>query len=249
VFSYLQHPHYRLILAANRDEFHTRQTQTAHFWHEYPVLAGKDLVGGGTWIGVNRQGRWSALTNYRVPFAQLKPDAKSRGHLTLDFLVHDRVGTIDYLKEVSKEDDLYNGYNLLLGSSENLTYYSNVEKQIKTLEVGFYGVSNHLLNTPWFKVEKAVHGLKTITAQENFNPHDLLEMMQDTEKAPDSRLPNTGVPLDWEKTLSSIFIEMSAHQYGTCCTTILLIDYQNKVHLIEKQYMQSYAGILQEFKF
>jgi uncharacterized protein with NRDE domain len=247
-FSYLQHPRYRLILVANRDEFYHRKTQIAHFWGEKPVLAGKDLVGGGTWLGVGRQGRWSALTNYRVPMAQVNPTAKTRGNLTLDFLTSEQ-GAQTYLQPIQAHDDSYNGYNLLLGSPTELAYYSNVEKKLKILEAGLYGVSNHLLNTPWFKVEKGIQNLQTITAQEDFNPHDLIASMQSTEKAPEDRLPDTGVPRDWEYALSALFVEMPARDYGTCCTSVLLMDYQNRVHFIEKNYTPAYKGVLQEFHF
>jgi uncharacterized protein with NRDE domain len=247
-FSYLQHPRYRLILVANRDEFYHRKTQIAHFWDDKPLLAGKDLVGGGTWLGVSRQGRWSALTNYRVPLAELSTTAKTRGNLTLDFLASNKDAQA-YLQPIQAEDSAYNGYNLLLGSPTELAYYSNVEKKLKILEAGVYGVSNHLLNTPWFKVEKGIQNLQEITAQEDFNPHDLIASMQSTEKAPEDRLPDTGVPRDWEYALSALFVEMPARDYGTCCTSVLLMDYRNRVHFIEKNYTPAYKGVLQEFHF
>ena len=132
----MQHPRYRLILAANRDEFYARPTRTASFWEENPeIVGGKDLTGGGTWLGVSQKGNWAALTNYRVPFEQLKQDSKSRGALTLDFLQENISGKV-YLEQVAQEDALYNGYNLLLGEGEKLMYYSNMEKQIKTLVQG-----------------------------------------------------------------------------------------------------------------
>lgn len=248
LFSYLQHPRYRLILTANRDEFYGRATEVAGFWEDKPdLLAGKDKVGGGTWIGMHKSGRWSALTNYRVPMADLKPDAKSRGHLTYDFLTTQTLPT-DYIQTVGKEDGLYNGYNLLASTPTELAYYSNIQKTPQILSKGIYGVSNAFLDTDWQKVQKGKTALQSIIAEENFSPYSLLDMMQDTEKAPHERLPKTGVPLDWEHALSSIFIEMPERAYGTCCTTVLLITHEGEVHFIEKSYVPARAGLV-EFKF
>jgi len=249
IFSYQQHPQYQLILAANRDEFYTRETKVLDYWTEYPgILAGKDEVGGGTWIGVSKEGRWSAITNYRVPFAQLKADGKSRGKLTLDFLTTQQ-DTETYLRNVMLEDDLYNGYNLLLGTQKSLAYYSNVEKKLKKLSTGVYGLSNHLLNTAWFKSEKGVKGLQEVTENEGFNPYHLFDVLRDNEKAPENRLPDTSVPKDWELQLSSIFIDIPERGYGTCCSTVLLIDYAQNVRFIEKSYAPQNEGIVKDFSF
>jgi uncharacterized protein with NRDE domain len=85
LFAYNTHPEYRLILAANRDEFHARPTQAALWWNDTPdIFAGRDLEKTGTWMGVTRDGKFSALTNFRDP-AQRKSNAPSRGLLVSDY--------------------------------------------------------------------------------------------------------------------------------------------------------------------
>ncbi|MEX2600937.1 MAG: NRDE family protein, partial [Balneolaceae bacterium] len=126
VFAYNSHPDYYLILAANRDEFYERPTRSARFWPESPsILAGKDLAGGGTWLGLHRDGRISALTNHR-DMAGHDPDAKSRGELPTTFL-ESRDEPEDFLAGLNRSDDPYNGYNLIAGTLSSLCHYSNRE--------------------------------------------------------------------------------------------------------------------------
>lgn len=233
VFSYKQHPTYNLIFAANRDEFYGRPTEAAHFWDDHPdILAGKDLKAGGTWMGITKEGAFSALTNYR-DFSITKDNPPSRGHLVLDYLIKNG-NPESYLKKVDKKAPLYNGFNLLAGTTDKLMYYSNQQQKIQRLSPGLYGLSNHLLNTPWPKVEQARKDLKHAINQEEINEENLFEILKNDIRAPDDALPDTGLPPDLERAVSSVFIKTD--DYGTRGSTVLLIDQQGHVTFTERLY-------------
>jgi len=142
-----------LIAAANRDEFYERPSSAADFWKDHPrVLAGRDLKNGGTWLGATRNGKIAAVTNYRDP-SSLKSGAPSRGRLVSDYLTGKH--TIEhYLKKISEQAGQYNGFNLLAGDNDALFVFSS-RGQKQKLNPGLYGLSNHLLDTPWPKVKKS----------------------------------------------------------------------------------------------
>ena len=198
-FSWQPDATYPLTLVANRDEFYERATKSVHFWEDNPnILGGRDLQAGGSWMAVNRQGRFAAVTNYRElphPTGML-----SRGKLVRDFLeseLHPR----DYLSRIDKQADQFAGFNLLIGSTEGLYYYSNRMKAIITLEPGIYGLCNHLLNTEWPKLSKVKTGMAERLNQDNFaSPEALIGLMHDPVRPPEHSLPDTGVGLETEKT-------------------------------------------------
>jgi uncharacterized protein with NRDE domain len=162
-FAYKTHPRYSLVVAANRDEFYRRPTAPVDFWPECPcVLAGRDLEQGGTWLGVSRDGRFAALTNYRDPAAN-RPDARSRGELVRDYLCGS-MSPQEYLERVKASGGDYNGFNLLVGDAGGLWYYSNRTDVVAAVAPGVHGLSNHLLDTPWPKVAKAKAGLAACLA-------------------------------------------------------------------------------------
>ncbi|MGK7370569.1 MAG: NRDE family protein [Candidatus Halalkalibacterium sp. M3_1C_030] len=235
VFSYKQHPNYELIFATNRDEFYGRPTRPAQFWDDYPsVLAGKDLKAGGTWLGITKGGRFSALTNYRDPSIQ-KENPPSRGHLVLDYLKGDKK-TNQYLQEVDKKANKYNGFNLLAGnlSKNRMTYYSNRQQEFKILEAGLYGLSNKLLDTPWPKVQRAKRKLAEIIDSSDIPEEDLFDLLKDYEKAPEDELPDTGIPKELERAVSPIFIK--TENYGTRNSTVILVDKNGKVTFEERRF-------------
>ena len=154
LLSYKAHANYKMIIAANRDEFYSRPTAPSSFWKEHPdLLAGKDLKGGGTWLGITKGGKFAAITNYRNP-ANFMKDAPSRGKLVLDFLT-ERDSPRNYADALIKNSQLYNGFNLLLSNQSELYYFSNQMQKSVLLSPGIYGLSNHILDTPWPKVEKS----------------------------------------------------------------------------------------------
>jgi|AntRauTorckE6833_2_1112554.scaffolds.fasta_scaffold12371_2 uncharacterized protein with NRDE domain len=234
-FAYQSHPKYTLILAGNRDEFYARPTREAQFWGaegEPDILAGKDLKAGGTWLGINQDGRWGALTNYR-DFNIQKQDPPSRGELVLDYLKSNNDGEI-YLQKLLPTADHYNGFNLLLGDENGLYHMLNQEQEIQTIKPGIHGLSNASLNTPWLKVKKAKERLKEIINQPEIKKEDLFNLLLDEDKAPDGTLPATGLSGEMEKAVSSIFIK--TENYGSRCSTLLLIDKEGNIDFTERRF-------------
>jgi uncharacterized protein with NRDE domain len=230
LLSYQKHPRYRLVLAANRDEFYERPTRPAAFWEEDEnILAGRDLQAGGTWLGITRTGRLAAITNYREPHA-FKQNAPSRGKLISGFL-QETSTPCDYLRGVAARSTLYNGFNILAGDTEKLCYFSNRDGGVKELAPGIYGLSNHLLDTPWPKVDL---GKKLLGSALNGDlvPENIFQILRDKTMPGDKKLPKTGVSLEWERILSSIFINSPI--YGTRSSTLITIDYEDNVNFIER---------------
>lgn len=232
LFAYRHHPDFSLIVAANRDEFYQRPTQAAHFWPESPSLfAGKDLEAGGTWMGINKQGRFAAVTNYREN--QPAPaDAISRGNLCSHFLLAND-STADYLDSIDQQKHRYAGFNLLAGTFDELYYYSNRQGEVKPLTPGIYGLSNSLLNTHWPKVDAGKAALENIIT-DTTNPEKILTLLLDQQRAADAELPNTGVDIELERMLSSRFIQ--TEKYGTRSSTVLCVDRRGGVTWLEQSF-------------
>jgi uncharacterized protein with NRDE domain len=222
------HPDYPLVLAANRDEFFARPTAPAAWWPSPAMLAGRDLEAGGTWLGVTRDGRIAALTNYRDPTSQ-RADAPTRGTLvpaalTGSIPVHAR------LSELHRTAARYNGFNMLFSDSTQLASYESVPDRSRVLGPGVYGLSNHLLDTPWPKVVTAKAALGSALAQ--LPEHrELLALLRDEARPDDALLPRTGVSLSWERLLSSAFIR--APGYGTRSSSIVVMDRGGQVRFRE----------------
>lgn len=235
------HPTYPLILVANRDEFHQRPTDTADFWQENPtVLAGKDLEAGGTWLGVNRFGRFAALTNVRGNPPSTAPlNFTSRGELCRQLLCKRQHNITEQLDAIHQVRHQYQGFNLITGeltpSSPKLYYYSNQQQSYTKTELtpGIHGLSNAALNTPWPKVNSSVQELASIIS-EPFAVEDLLALMLDTSTAQDDALPDTGIGIEKEKLLSSRFIQ--SNEYGTRCTTVITMNTAGELAFIEQSY-------------
>jgi len=222
LFAYHVHPTYKLIVAANRDEFFQRPTAPAHYWADNPkILAGRDLEKMGTWMGVTTKGRFAALTNYRDP-SEFSLKKRSRGELVADAL--QLQGDVHaYMKRLTESKDLYPGYNLLAGDANNLYYYSNKSDLLKKLTPGIYGLSNHLLDSEWPKVQKGKAGLSSIIKRNDFDMvEELFTLLQNSDPAPDQLLPNTGVTLEMERMLSPLFIK--SDNYGTRSSTVIRIS-------------------------
>ena len=231
LFAYKMHPAYPFVLAANRDEFYDRPSAPVEFWEEAPhILAGRDLEEGGTWLGITREGKFAAITNYRDPSAY-KNGAPTRGNLIKNYLLGSQ-SAADYMKKISRRAGKYNGFNLLCGDGTDLFVYSN-RGDLQKLKAGVYGLSNRLLDTPWQKVTR---GKKVLSAAMDKKGADLesalFTLLADRKLAPDSKLPSTGISLEWEKLLSSIFVKSPG--YGTRSSAVLLIGKNKWVKFIEK---------------
>ena len=237
LLSYKMHPDYRLILAANRDEFYNRPTAPLDYWADYPdVLAGRDLKGSGTWLGVTQSGRIAAITNYRDPAAHMQ-NAPSRGILTRNYLTTNSP-LQSYLKEVSKMGNTYNGFNLIVGDSSGLFYYSNRATPVHKLKPGLYGISNHLLDTSWPKVKKGKIRLQgQLNGKEGIDLEKIFEILSDSSLPPDDELPDTGVGLHRERILSPLFI--ISPDYGTRSSSVVLIDRSGQVTFRERTFVNA----------
>lgn len=230
LFAYKAHPQYDLIIAANRDEFYKRPTAEAHHWEENPnIIAGKDLLHNGTWLGLNKNGRFAFITNHR-DLSTIKQVAPSRGPLVSNFLFSDDtpqeyVNGIDGLEQ-------YNGFNLVIGTINEAYYLSNVKGKPEPIEQGIHGVSNAFMDTPWQKVELGKNCLRSVIERENFSVNELFDMLRNEEQAPEDQLPETGLPLEMEKAVSSMFIK--SPEYGTVCSTVVLINKTGEVYFEER---------------
>jgi uncharacterized protein with NRDE domain len=226
---------YPLVFAANRDELFSRPTAPARFWDDAPhVLAGRDLRAGGTWMGVTRSGRWAAVTNYRgaVPDAG---EPRSRGRLVADYLMGDQTPE-GYVERLLPRADEYAGFNLLVGDDERVVYFGNRGGSPRALEPGIYGLSNHLLDTPWPKVERGKRAIQSLLGGGGVpEPESLLEILYDTEIAPDDQLPDTGLGRELERLASAPFIVHD--QYGTRSSTGLVKTATGAVTFVERTFL------------
>jgi len=228
-----QHKDYPLIVAANRDEFLDRPTLPAAFWPEEPsLLAGRDLQGGGTWLGLSRQGRLAAVTNVREKDRPLSSN-RSRGWLTSHFLLNGGEAAA-FARTAHQQGEEFAGFNLLLGDGKELWYLSNRGTTPRRLESGLYGLSNHLLDTPWPKVAGTKEQLAALLTEDRVSSETLFALLADASLAPDDQLPDTGVGYQWEKLLSARFI--SAQGYGTRCSTLILVDKQGQARFLERTF-------------
>lgn len=236
--SYKQNKEYPLIVLANRDEFYKRPTESANYWKENSnILAGKDLEGGGTWMGITKNGYMAMLTNYR-DIDNIKANAPTRGKLVSDYL-HGEFNSKEYLLALSKTGGIYNGYSLITGSFNDPWYYSNYQKKVAQLGTGLYGLSNALLNSKWPKIESGKEELTPLLMTEKINKEALFNLMKNPELADDNRLPQTGLPMEKEKAISSRFINIEG--YGTRCTTLIMVDKMGKVNFTERQFENGVA--------
>lgn len=245
--SFQHHPTYKLIIAGNRDEFYDRKTAAANFWEDEPdILAGRDLEAGGTWMGINRSGKVSMLTNYRDP-QHINPNAPSRGQLVSDFLKVNQQPEV-YLHQLQNNGKTYNGFNLIVGDANELCYYSNYKQGISNLSPGFYGISNHLLETPWPKVARGKQKMEKALRSEIVDPEELFTILYDDERAGDNELPDTGLSFEREKALSSMFIKTD--NYGSRCSTVILMDKANQVLFSERVYdLSTFKYSTQTYRF
>lgn len=224
-----------LVVAANRDEFFGRKTEQAAFWKNCDsLLAGQDLEQGGTWLGINKSGRFAAVTNFREEAVQGKMP-RSRGALPREFLQGNESPTT-YLEKVIDYQDEFAGFNLLVGDSHQLFYFSNRQSGIHQLQPGIYGLSNHLLDSPWPKVTTGKQELQNLLNDDHLTTDALIQMMRSTQPADDNDLPSTSASLELERALSPRFILDSERNYGTRCTTAFIIDNKGRARFSEQNY-------------
>lgn len=238
-FSWNSHPRYRFVFAGNRDEFHRRPAAAAEWWPGTPdVFGGRDLEAGGSWLGMNRDGRFAVVTNFREP-DQRPAGMRSRGELVTAFLA-ENPGAVEYLDSIERDADAYAGFNLLFGNvmrDDALFYFSNrngladVEKSVAP---GIHALSNHLLDTPWPKVQRLRQRFATELEHSRPRLQALLDFLDDTEPARDEELPASGISPEWERRLSSARI--IGDEYGTRASTAIAVDRDGNCEFIERRF-------------
>lgn len=227
--AYRTHPDYDLIVAANRDEFYSRPSAAAAYWDDHPtLLAGRDLEAGGTWLGVNAQGHFAAVTNLRgggPPVA-----GYSRGYLVRDFLLH-ADSTSDFIAALAPRASRYAGCNLMLSDRERLWWWSNHGN--RELPPGVYGVSNTPLDQEWPKVERLKAAFAPLSHLHGEALTDaLLSLLRD---APQTRGPAAPSALELARLEETIFVH--THSYGTRCTSVVLrSSREGRIDFIERRY-------------
>lgn len=233
VFAWKTDPDYPLIFAGNRDERHDRAAAAAHAWPQtQTVLGGRDLEAGGTWLGVTLSGRFAVVTNYREGLNPPKAPL-SRGALAAEFL-QANVSPGDYLDALRPRAREYGAFSLVVGDGANLYYYSNRGGTGGPVAPGVHGLSNHLLDTPWPKVQTAKTRLAILLEQRTFNSDSLFQLLADRTPAADAALPDTGIGLELERRVSSAFVQNPL--YGTRCSTALGVRRDGSLLFAERRF-------------
>lgn len=246
---------YRLVVAANRDEFHARKTAPAAFWDDAPqILAGRDLQEGGTWMGVARgmggaPGRFAAVTNRRS-LHEVRAGAPSRGHLVGNFL-RGAGSPKHYLAQLTPAAARYSGFNLIVADQHALYCYDNSPGSApQELEPGIYALSNGTLSSDWPKMRRVRDALQAALNAPALDDEALFTMLADRRPAADAELPDTGVGREFERLLSSPFVCSPA--YGTRSSTLLTVDREGQGRLTEQRFdpKGNIAGtVSQEFRW
>ena len=219
VVAWRARPDLPLVVAANRDEWRRRPAEPAHWWKSPAILAGRDLEAGGTWMGITREGRFAAVTNFRDP-SDKRSTARSRGTLVTEFL-SSTLAPLAFCEQLQPHVREYNGFNLILGDGRTLAYFGSREGEAREIAPGVHGLSNHLLDEPWPKVILGREAMALALGEDDPAP-TLFEMLSDTKGAPDERLPRTGVGIEWERRLASALI--TGEDYGTRASTVISIS-------------------------
>jgi uncharacterized protein with NRDE domain len=251
VLAWQVHPRYRLIVAANRDEFHERPTAAMDRWAppDEDIIAGRDLRAGGTWLAMDRARRFGVITNFR-DMQRPSPDAPSRGGLIPGYL-RNPADAGEYFRQLEPTAREYSGFNLLLMDRKSLWYASNRAEQFtKALSPGIYGLSNQFLDTPWPKLQRVRRRFDPLVMQGGeISREELLTILADrTQAGVNEELPKTGLTPEWEQLLSSPFIRNE--DYGTRCSTLVLLEHSGAVSLLERRFDPSGTAISDtEFTF
>jgi uncharacterized protein with NRDE domain len=256
VIAWQSHSRYRLVVAANRDEFHERPTAPMAKWPlPNDILAGRDLRANGTWLALDRRRRFGVVTNFR-DLQRPRPGAPSRGALIPSYL-GGSAGAGEFLAAIAPQSQAYSGFNLLLADADSLWYACNrmdlavppatrpeppsgiaaqaVNPLWRSLPPGVYGLSNQFLDTPWPKLRRVRKRFEAWLGQTTASTEDLFAMLDDrTTVDSDEDLPRTGLTPDWERILSAPFVLNP--DYGTRCSSVLLLEHSDAFTLIERRF-------------
>ena len=235
-FNIGSHDKYKMIIAANRDEFYSRPTAPVHYWEDHPnILGGRDLKAQGTWLAVSKSGKIGALTNIRTPEEMTAEAKKSRGELVVNYLLSEK-SPKEYLTALAGHSSDYAGFNLLTGTPDELYYMNNYDNKISRVTDGTHGLSNEYLDTPWPKVVIGKEQLDKVISEDDIDIDALFSLLRIDTKAADDIVQQTGIDAGLEKKLSPLFIDIPDFDYGTRCSTVVLVDRQNNITLIERTF-------------
>lgn len=220
-FAFRPNPRWRLVVAGNRDEAHARPSLPLARWEEHPqLLAGRDAVAGGTWMGVSEEGRFAVVTNVGGD-GPADPALQSRGALVVGLLVGRRSG-ID-----AAEASRFNAFNVITADRDQATFFANRPQfQRRSLAPGVYGLSNADLDAPWPKTVRLRSGMHQWLAAETGDTAALLDLLAEGRDTP---LESLTAP-----NLSPVF--MRHPQYGTRCSTVVLVDAEGHGAIVERSY-------------
>jgi len=226
VLAWRCHPRHRLVVAANRDEFHARAAAPLGPWDPPSVvIGGRDLLAGGAWFAVDTRRRFGIVTNFRE-FGRRRRSAPSRGGLIPAYLSGD-LAPGEYLRQLETDAPGYAGFNLLVGDGNTLWYASNRADQFaRELPPGIYGLSNEFLDTPWPKLLRVRARFTRLLEEPRSAGGErladgLFEMLADREPAPPDTVPPGDLSPEWARKLSAPFVLDPS--YGTRCSTVLTI--------------------------
>ncbi len=234
VFCWHAHPEYRLVLAANRDEYHARPARDAHWWPDLQhVLAGRDLQAGGSWLAVSRKGRFATVTNYRE-MQRSTGRLRSRGEIVSKFIGSD-ASPRDFVSSI--DGAKYAGYSLLAADRRQMVYWSNRGQEPSVLDPGVYGLSNADLDEAWPKVLRSRDTLKRLIDDGTADETSLMRLLADRTPAPVDEIDSSQLPFPLARALSAPFIVSG--EYGTRCSTTLLWSYDDNVEFCERNFDSS----------
>lgn len=243
IIAHCMHPRYKNIIAANRDEFLDRPTQTTHRWQKNPaIIGGRDLVADGSWFATHSSGRWAAVTNYR-DFKTSRPGKKSRGSIVRNW-VDKLPPVVQFLDTLRASKNDYQGYNVLLYDGVDLYHYSNISDEVTKVREGIFAVANDLFDTNWPKSVKAKQELQQLLSTGEFTPDATFKLLHNSETAPVEQLPETGLPQEVEEKLSAVYVRPfevkeengEPRKYGTRNSTLLVQTYENLFSIFERNY-------------
>jgi uncharacterized protein with NRDE domain len=230
VLAWQAHPDFPLIVAANRDEFHARPTEAATWWPEYPdMLAGRDLQAGGTWLAITRSGRFATVTNYREQsFTRI--DHRTRGELAVQFVTGNQSPAQIVARIVG---DVYDGFNVMVGNRDGVSYISNRGDPQENLDPGIYGLSNAALDTPWAKVRRSKQRMQQLIDHDQVSEATLLDLLADRHTVDEDDFAEH-LPAEQARAITAPFIVTES--YGTRSSTVLLRHRSGRCVLAESRF-------------
>jgi uncharacterized protein with NRDE domain len=245
VLAWRCHPRFRLVVGANRDEFHARPAAPLAPWPDIAgVVGGRDLLANGAWFAVDARRRVGVVTNFRE-FGRRRRSAPSRGGLIPGYLSGDSAPE-EYLRALETDAPGFAGFNLLLADHRSLWYASNRADQFaRELPPGIYGLSNEFLDTPWPKlvrVRARFEDLIQSTTAPGLDAFDsaLFAVLADREAAPPDSVPPGDLSPEWARKLSAPFVLDPG--FGTRCSTVLTISNAGALRIAEHRFDASGAA-------